>query len=404
MKGLGVSEVIVAPVVSMIDEKAFELCLKSALLKEVDLKIRVTSNHSINPPSVNDWAVLSLLPAAMKHDATLSVKGEISSHLYSNIENVMAALSHNNPNWKPVAVQPEHVSSQRRAQVRRRAVGFSAGVDSFATLARYSKDPMRRITDLTYGNVGTLGETCDPDVKRLFARGLERVQSASKALNTNWIAIDSNFDETLGQGEFNFLHTLTLRNAIMASVLEGSIDEYLYSSSGYRYADVSVGPPKGLAGTSAMDPVFMPMVSSNNIRIFPAVHDLVRTEKIKLVSDFPMSFDQLDVCLLPGKSRMELPQLNCSRCYKCQMTMLALDAHGKLANYASVFDLDCYAKNKKRFIENAVLAAPNGNAMKKELVQSFRKAGWSVPSVSLVRARRTGGRIRRNIRKILRIR
>ena len=40
-------------------------------------------------------------------------------------------------------------------------------------------------------------------------------------------------------------------------------------------------------------------------------------------------------------------ETNCSECLKCNRTLVALDALGKLDEYSGVFDINKYRKNKK---------------------------------------------------------
>lgn len=83
--------------------------------------------------------------------------------------------------------------------------------------------------------------------------------------------------------------------------------------------------------------------STENISFYSAGAEVSRLEKVKALTDFPPSYDYLNVCDDEyGK--------NCGKCKKCIGNMVSLYALGKLDLYRSVYDVDYFYKNLNKYL------------------------------------------------------
>ena len=73
---------------------------------------------------------------------------------------------------------------------------------------------------------------------------------------------------------------------------------------------------------------------------------------------------------------------NCSECKKCNRTLVALDALGKLDEYSSIFDLSKYYKNKKKiFLQLA--ANYESSPFSKDDYDFCKENGVNMPSLKI---------------------
>ena len=70
------------------------------------------------------------------------------------------------------------------------------------------------------------------------------------------------------------------------------------------------------------------MLSSRSMRFVHHGSDVNRVQKLKLVSQSPMSYERLRVCWI-----QDIGLKNCGRCEKCVRTQVALEIVGALSKY-----------------------------------------------------------------------
>ncbi|MCE8471320.1 hypothetical protein LZ189_20120, partial [Rhodovulum sulfidophilum] len=93
---------------------------------------------------------------------------------------------------------------------------------------------------------------------------------------------------------------------------------------------------------------------------------------------------------------------NCSRCWKCNRTLVSLDLIGALEKYDRVFDLEYYRQNKRSAVRSAALRALKGSKIDREIVEHVKRSGYPLPSKAELLVVKTFARLRRLVEKKLR--
>jgi predicted aldo/keto reductase-like oxidoreductase len=112
------------------------------------------------------------------------------------------------------------------------------------------------------------------------------------------------------------------------------------------------------------------MLSTDATKFFSSGENCSRVEKTDIVSTHPLSYEYLNVCLAA--------EINCSRCYKCQRTMVTLDLLGKLDLYNKVFDLNDYQTHRSKYF-GLVLAGVKNDPMKREIYDAIKRENFHIP-------------------------
>jgi hypothetical protein len=313
-----------------------------------------------------DPFVLGLLLLAMKDGEAIHVDGVMSERLFYNLTNhFMRLLRIVMPALHRIEVVPEQLDSATPEQGRGVATGFSAGVDSFCTLADHLLNPVPdgfRVTHLFFNNVGSHGR----GGRRLFEERFARVLPVARELGMPIIKVDSNLDELLSGIDYQFEHGL--RNMSVVLLLQGLFRRYLYAS-GYRYEDCNV---RGAHVMASLDPAALHLLSTEMTECASTGSQYSRVEKTARISDIPITYRYLDVCTSERAG-------NCSRCWKCCRTMLTLEMLGKLDRYSGVFDLKVWRRNRIRFM-GQVLASRD--ELLREIGDDAREYSLPIPAVS----------------------
>ncbi|MFM8577447.1 MAG: hypothetical protein ACKOCN_01375 [Planctomycetaceae bacterium] len=120
-----------------------------------------------------DWALVAMLYPAMRMGMDLHVDAPVSPRLLDALtRDLQPFLSVYEPRLRPIAVTAS-ATSVDASHGTLTATGFSAGIDSFATLARYrfgDVHPSLRLKALTVFDVGAFGRCSEP---LLFKGGFE---------------------------------------------------------------------------------------------------------------------------------------------------------------------------------------------------------------------------------------
>lgn len=331
--------------------------------------------HQTIKPSYNPFAVAILMPAMLR-GMDIKIEGVMSPLLYSNLNNelqsFLCCFDHRleKVNFQ---VQGYGGGSGSGGGLQRVATGFSAGVDSFASLAKYDKksqDASIHVSDICTFNVGAMGKTYKDDVREVFVSYARRSAYYATELGLGDISIDSNISDFY-EG-FNFAETHTLRNAAAALIVEEFLDVYLYSSA-YAPENIGVAVARDLA---VMDPIILPFLGTENIRFISSCSGMSRVEKTELISSYEKSFDLLDVCVASADVKLSSDSSNCSKCWKCKRTIVTLHILGKLDRYRKVFDVDYFQKNKRSFYDDVAVKALGGDKIDLEVYKLSRGNGY----------------------------
>lgn len=276
-----------------------------------------------------DAALVALLMPIMSLGQNLSIDGPITDELAWNVRgDVQEILKRVRPELSQVEIDINNPVPPT-APGKGVATGYSAGVDSFATLARFhfNKDvpPTLRVTHLLYNNVGSHGHGQNGEA--LYKARLNLLRPSALSTGLPLIDVDSNIDDFYLQAGLAFQPSHTMRNAAVVHLLSAGIRHYLYASS-VPYEDITATPSRDVGYA---DPLLLPFLSTRSVTLQPAGTDMDRSAKTAVVAQIPHTYQRLDVCIESSDGT------NCSECRKCHRTMLTLDLLGALARYGEVF-------------------------------------------------------------------
>ncbi|WP_143534386.1 hypothetical protein [Roseovarius albus] len=324
-------------------------------------------------PTRQDWIAVALIYPAMLRGQPLHIDGPVSPTLLFNLNNdIQALLQYFNPELSKVTVTAHPTSLKSAAQGTDTGTGFSAGVDSFATLATFTEPntpPFYRLSSLSTFNVGAMGSVSAS--APLYHRYSQRVRNFASQHQLNWNTLDSNLADFYFEASANFVRTSCLRNAAAALFFQDLHKCYLYSSS-YPYPDTN----KSHDELGYLESVLLPLLSTENITFPLAGAGLKRTEKISKVAQFRPAHKALDVCVAPARTRMSSVQINCSRCRKCTRTMLNLDILGNLSAFSDVFDIAFFHRNRSAIIKEYEIGALKGWPLDLDVIELMRRTEY----------------------------
>ncbi|MBN2466485.1 polysaccharide pyruvyl transferase family protein [candidate division WOR-3 bacterium] len=316
-----------------------------------------------------DAFVVGLLVTAMKNNEDMYVDGAMSEKLFYNITSYyMRVLEVVNPSLRRVRIIPEELDSSANKRGAGVATGFSGGVDSFCVLADHLSDAVPagyRVTHLLFHNVGSHGR----GGRRLFEERFAGILPAARELGLPLLKVDSNLEEFFSDPTLGYMLTHVPRGVSAALTLQGLIGRYFYAS-GYRYQDCRIAESDSLAFA---DPVAVPLLSTEVTECIPTGSQYSRVEKTERISDMPITHRYLDVCV------DSLAAGNCSKCWKCNRTMLTLEILGKLDKYRKVFDLNIYRRNRTRFMGEVL---SGHDPFFKEMIDRANELGWHFPDTA----------------------
>ena len=349
-------------------------------------------------PTAN-WAVMSLLWTAMSLGEDIEVGHCVSDDLLHTIHNDLQSLLLNyHPQLKRIRVQAFEVSCGGWNGNGIAATGFSAGVDSFATLALYRRPEVptdQRIECITLHDVGSMGPKSRSDT--IFRQYAARAARFAESAGLNWISIDSNLDDFMQMPNSDFIKTHTLRNVAAAYVFEDHFSTYHYSSA-VTYEQVN----KGNRSTGLIDPMLLPLMSTRAMRLVSSGAGLSRSEKTRLIATDTNAMQLLDVCVGRVEHRAKAAKPNCGTCWKCSRTLVTLDALGVVDRFDAVFDLAAYRRNKYKAIRYIFVGQLRKSPLDQDLMRFLRARNFHLGSSTAMTLRARVFMLRDWVRRQLR--
>ncbi len=312
-----------------------------------------------------NWAAVALLYPAMRLGVDLHVDATMSPTLVDALNHdLQSFLLVFDPALRRIAVTCRSVHDDATPGPLV-ATGFSAGIDSFATLARYRFAPVEpglAVSAIAVFDVGAFGRDGEPH----FTRAADRSAAFAAAHGLRSLRLRSNLDAIYrapGVGRPGFEKTNTFRNAAAALALESGVARYYVSSS---FAPAEIGA-RATYNPAYLDPITLPLLSTERLRFVSAGAGLTRVQKTELVAAMPEARPLLDVCTRPRERGPGRP-LNCSHCGKCVRTLFTLEALGRLDDFAPVFDLATFRSGRERFLRELRRNAAGGNSLDAEVI------------------------------------
>lgn len=312
-----------------------------------------------------DAFLVAMLLYAMKRGEDIHILAPISERLYYTLTKHFAkVIADMFPGYHRVQIIAE-IDTGQLENAGGVGTGLSCGIDSFCTVIEHTDEscpPDYRLTHLTFFNVGASGDYGGERARDLFHQRIEAVRPCADELHLPLVTLDSNINEILGM---NFVQTHTYRNVAAVLALQKLFRIYYYSSSS-TLQQFELNP----SYSSHSDIYTLNMLSTNTAEFFSSGEIYSRVEKTDIVSTHPLSYKYLNVCVAAEK--------NCSRCRKCQRTLVTLDVLGKLDLYDRVFNLNDYQMHRSKYF-GLVMGGWKNDLYMKEIHDTIKQNNFHVP-------------------------
>lgn len=335
----------------------------------------------------SDYVALATLLPAMSRGTDLHVAGTMTDALLYHVNgDLQALLTTVLPNLTTVAVSADNAepAGDRPSGV---ATGFSGGVDSMTAVREFALSnhapSSYRLTHLLNYNVGSHGS----GGRALWRARLKRLEPLAVELSLPIVAVNSNLDEHYPR--LGFAETVTMRNAAVAHFLSGGIGRVHHAAT-YSFLG---GLDGRVQSTSTVEPMLLPLVSTERLIIAPAFAGSSRVDRtLALVGIHQARY--LDVCISPDPTL----EMNCSQCSKCVRTLVTLEIAGDVDQFfPRPFDRDrYYAARDEQLAE--LFSAPD--PFTEEILELARDRGWDWKRRIITRSRAI--RRRRRVKDLLR--
>jgi hypothetical protein len=316
----------------------------------------------------SDAALVALLMPAMEKGEDIHVDGAVSERLLHNLSGPLQELIRQQlPFMKKIDIKVKDTNTKPIPSPTGVATGFSGGIDSYSVLSQYSRPdtaPGFKITHLLFNNVGSHGRNGD----QLFQKRFKELSSIAENLGLPFLQINSNLDSFYNK-KINFPKTHTLRNVSVALMLQKVIKRYLYAS-GFHFSNILLGSQ---VIEALIDTATAPYLITESLDTMCIGSEFTRVEKTLQVMTLPQSREVLSVCISEDDDNR---YVNCGSCSKCLRTLATLDIAGCIEDYASMFDLKPYGRQKKRYF--ARLLSSNDPYMR-EIVEFAKEKGYRFP-------------------------
>lgn len=284
-----------------------------------------------------DSAVVALLRVAMLKGFNIVSDIPISEELYYNLQYCYIDMLHAaNLETTRIGLKMPTISiANNKSEQKIIATGISCGVDSLYTVSTHQNCKEHSLNTLMYFDVGA------HLTSELAQQRKQLAIDFSKDIGLPLITIESNMPEIVSEIEgtpyYHILSHTFMMGALILSLQ--SIMKYYYYSSTYTLEKLSLS---FMDDCAKYDLLTLNALSINGVRLFSSGINEHRIDKVKRLSEFPLSYRYLNVCIANIHNDMV--------CFKCIRTLLELDAVGTLDKYSSVFDVDFYRKNKKYYL------------------------------------------------------
>lgn len=268
---------------------------------------------SLNPHA---FLVGCIIPALHFGERRIFLDAEICPTLREGLETVMALMKE----WTKGEYKPLNIEAKTRSVVhslnnRRRAGLFlSGGMDSLAALRinkkTYPEQHPGSIKDCLFVHGFDIGGVIQRGMKyHVFDRAKKALSEVAKDAKVTLIPVYTNIRHLCDERE---LWLDRFFGAVLAAVAHAfsSRLNLVYIASSYDIPNLT---PCG------SHPLLDPAYSSYDLRIIHRDLALSRLEKLRIVADWDVAFQNFRVCLANVPDR-----LNCGKCEKCIRTMTEL--------------------------------------------------------------------------------
>lgn len=313
-----------------------------------------------------DSYIVGLLIYAMQRGLDIETELCVSDILLDRITKYLIPfLCKINPNLKPIRIiaKPLDVVFDGKHS----GTGISCGVDSLSSVIYHGEDEFidsQRIDTLSLLNTGYFG--FEENNQEKYNSYSKRSIDFCDKFGYNFFSLDTNLRTIT---DYNFLSAHTYLTCSTILLFQKYFKNYYYSS-GYTVYDFK----PIFADPAYYDVFLLDCISTRSLRFISSCCTMTRIEKTELISRYPNILKELYVCTSGD------PSHNCSKCEKCQRTMLALDALGKDEMIGIAFDAKIY--KKQRIAHYAYMLRHQSSPYYKEIKDELRKRHKTVPFLS----------------------
>lgn len=336
-----------------------------------------------------DCFLLSLLPIAVKHNQSITVKANVSPKLLYNIRTCIEPMYQrifNKSGCTKIYVEGTKLLNFNGNAF---ATGCSLGVDSLSSIFHHLENngiEGFRLTHLTLFNSGQLGDYDLEASEKNFYNTVEEIRPFADSLGLPIIAINSNLNSFYKDSGIYVLQTVALRTMSFAMSIQKLIRRYAFGST-YPLDSIRFD----CFDTEHHEAAFLSLLSTENFQPILSDPFATRVEKTKYIIDKPLVSKFLKVCwaeqtafeiwhnttYLEGKTKV-----NCGWCDKCLRTLLTieiLNGVGDLGEYKEQFDLEKYYEYRNAFIAK-VFKQRTKNIYYNEIVDLILRTNYPIPS------------------------
>jgi hypothetical protein len=297
----------------------WEDCDRPAREVFIETEEEFSRDISCNPHA---FLVGCIIPAMHFGEQRILLDGEICPSLREGLQTVMALMKEwSGGEYRPLSIEARTSSTVRLLNRQGRAGLFlSGGIDSLASLRVNKRNYPERhpgsIKDCLLIHGFDIGGVIERGMKyHVFDRAKTALSDVAKDANVTLIPVYTNIRHLCDERD---LWLDKFFGAVLASVAHSFASRLnlVYIASSY---DIPHLVPCG------SHPLLDPEYSSYDLKIRLRDLSLSRLEKLKLVAEWDVAFQNLRVCLANVEDR-----LNCGKCEKCIRTMTELVAIGAL--------------------------------------------------------------------------
>ena len=288
---------------------------------------------------VYDAFVLVPLYIGMSYNEDIHIHGCVSKKLYKNVmtylqkilcdfSDKLSRIDIHVDGFKTADGEPEIIGT-----------GISCGIDSFTTIYDHyanEDDPDYRINTLFFHNCGSHGGYGEKS-KQLFFDRYALNKPAADELGLPIYLIDSNlhaFERNVGH--YQNIGYFARFSCIIG--LQRAIKKY-YMASAYSYEEIKRFS-SDIDFAEFSESYSVPLMCTEKLEFVIDGCQYTRSQKTEHIADWEIAQKYMNVC-----TDASAEGHNCSKCGKCMRTLLALEALGKLNNFAGVFDIETYKKH-----------------------------------------------------------
>jgi hypothetical protein len=326
----------------------------------IETEKEFATDLSLNPHA---FLVGCIIPALHFGERRIFLDAEICPTLREGLETVMALMKE----WTKGEYRPLNIEAKTRSVVgnlnnnRRAGLFLSGGMDSLAALRvnkkTYPEQHPGSIKDCLLVHGFDIGGVIERGMKyHVFDRAKVALSKVAKDAKVTLIPVYTNIRHLCDERE---LWLDRFFGAVLAAVAHAfsSRLNLVYIASSYDIPNLT---PCG------SHPLLDPSYASYDLRIIHRDLALSRLEKLRIVADWDVAFQNFRVCLANVPDR-----LNCGKCEKCIRTMTELLAIGALDKTSAFVENDIKPEQLAQFD----ITIRHRDSFYKEMMSPLKKQG-----------------------------